>query len=432
MTRTLTASLTSEIATNSATFCHLYEFQFSGGTELFTDAAVNITWDQGASTTTKFVDTFTATNGVALDDHTADTPATEGWQASGGNLSDIQGNRAVNNWDGSAIVRAQTDGTVGVVFAGGDEVFADIYRPDTANDRKNGFIFLGDGSDDGLEVFLHSTDTTEAKISVNRRDTPGDNDQDDYTGPYTWTSGAAVRLGVTIVSGTSFAVWIEPAGGGTRTAIATWTTTDNYLDGSHNRVGKFHQTFGAPSNGVLGCDNLTVQTPGVGTTWTAIPISFEGVQETNDLGGSGVNITLDGVDTTSITHVLGENYIGRVAKIYLCHFDSDGTVTSDPLTIFSGYMNGTWTIKEKPQDTCTVSTRLVPFLSVLKQRRGIKASVHSHQAHYAGDTFFRHIVAIAQKQWHWGGRAGATTRRWAPVGPPHTPAGDDEDRRKVS
>jgi hypothetical protein len=140
-------------------------------------------------------------------------------------------------------------------------------------------------------------------------------------------------------------------------------------------------------------------------TWTALGghIGFEGVQELAAIRAQGVRITLDGVDTTIITHVLGENHIGRKALIRLAHF-SDGAVVSDPQLIFEGFMNSDFEIVETAGDspTCSVRTFLTSKIAQFRQVRGIKANQTSHQAHYSADKFFRHITAVADIKQIWG------------------------------
>jgi hypothetical protein len=157
-------------------------------------------------------------------------------------------------------------------------------------------------------------------------------------------------------------------------------------------------------------------------TWTALGghIGYEAIQETAKARSQGVRVTLDGVATTVITHVLGENFIGRTAIIRLAQFSS-GTVVADPLTIFDGYMSGDVLINETIGDdsTCRIVTTLTPKMPQFSQVRGIKANLTSHQEHYSGDTFFSHITAVANLKQLWGGYI-----KTAPVDYPWWPDAD--------
>jgi hypothetical protein len=147
-----------------------------------------------------------------------------------------------------------------------------------------------------------------------------------------------------------------------------------------------------------------------GDTYTALGglVTFDVIQETSDKDAQGVSLSFDGVDTTVISDVLSEGYIGRLATIYRAHLAAAGTITADPVVVFLGYMNSAWEIEEKRTDSgvgyCTVSTRLSSPLARFEQVRGIRADVASHQ-HAIGDntdTFMRHIVVFPEAAIDWG------------------------------
>jgi hypothetical protein len=164
-----------------------------------------------------------------------------------------------------------------------------------------------------------------------------------------------------------------------------------------------------------------------GQTWVSIGghLRFEGVKESRDLTGQSVRVILDGVNQAVISALLGQNYIGRTAKIYLGHIASTGAITTDPYLLFSGYLNSAFRVEEQPNETCRVSTSLVSFLARFKQQRGIKASVASHEDIFAGDTFWQHITEIPVKVW-WGQEPVST--RGGGVGDWDT---GEEDRREA-
>lgn len=81
---------------------------------------------------------------------------------------------------------------------------------------------------------------------------------------------------------------------------------------------------------------------------------------------------------------------------------SAGELLDDPYTLFSGYMNDAFTIEEQPGGTCQVRTSFVSPLTRFEQSRGIRASVTSHQHHFANDAFWRHILGLAGRDIWWG------------------------------
>ena len=145
-----------------------------------------------------------------------------------------------------------------------------------------------------------------------------------------------------------------------------------------------------------------------GDTYTAVGghLGFEAVQETTDLTGQGVRLTLDGVDQTVISPILAQNYIGRNATIYQGHIDSSGDIIVDPEEIFTGLLNSAFEIDEsrdpESSGTVIVRTTVVSPLVGFRQQRGIRMTLASHQHHYPNDTIMRHVSTISARQVVWG------------------------------
>lgn len=142
-----------------------------------------------------------------------------------------------------------------------------------------------------------------------------------------------------------------------------------------------------------------------GVTWYASngAMSFEAVTETVDRSGQRLRILLDGVTLTSITALLAQNYVGRIGTLYRAHLDAQGQIVADPFVLFLGYMNSPWEITEDwDNGWCRVQTELVSPLNVLSQVRGITTDPNSHQAVYAGDTFFTHTADKPLGDFGWG------------------------------
>lgn len=147
-----------------------------------------------------------------------------------------------------------------------------------------------------------------------------------------------------------------------------------------------------------------------GHSWIAIggALYFEPVQESGDLSAASVNLVLSGVDQGIVAIMLAQNYIGRAAKVYLGHLDpTTAAVIADPLLIFSGLLNGGFTVREvRGQDvggtgTCEVIARCVDRLAELDQRKGFQTNMTSHNAVHAGDRFFEYVDQLASKKLVW-------------------------------
>lgn len=137
-----------------------------------------------------------------------------------------------------------------------------------------------------------------------------------------------------------------------------------------------------------------------GNTYQAIGgLTFDTVPETRELVDQSVRITLDGVDQTIITRILQENFLHRAATIHLAHFSS-GAIIADPEQVWAGVMSEGFRVRESSNrdgGTTRVETAIMSPLVLFRQTRGIRANVASHSSVYSGDTFFRHLQAIAGK-----------------------------------
>ena len=149
-----------------------------------------------------------------------------------------------------------------------------------------------------------------------------------------------------------------------------------------------------------------------GDTYTAVGghLGFSSVNESGDLTGQGVRLTLDGVDQTIISPLLAQNYIGRIAKVYQAHMDSAGVLIVDPVLLFEGLLNSSFTVSESRDPdaggTVVVTTTVVSPLVSFRQQRGIRATLASHQHHFPGDTFWKHISIISARGVPWPGVSG--------------------------
>lgn len=179
-----------------------------------------------------------------------------------------------------------------------------------------------------------------------------------------------------------------------------------------------------------------------GHTWEAIggSLGFGEVVESTDLSGHGTAITLSGVDQSIIATVLTNHVRGRMAVIYLAHFDpATWQLVEDPLEIYRGFQNEPYQIDESrgtedlQPGTVTVSTKIVSRLAELGQTRAVRSNVHSHRemlrrAGLTGDdlldTFFRTVPELVNRPIYWG-RKGSSGRGGTGSRGNEDPGGDD-------
>ena len=152
-------------------------------------------------------------------------------------------------------------------------------------------------------------------------------------------------------------------------------------------------------------------------TWTAVggAMRFDNPGETDDLAGQSYAITLGGVDQTVISSLLANDYRGQTSKLYFGQIlSSTGVVVVDPIEVFTGLLNESWTVNEQPgQDggpgTVEVKTTVVRELARFGQNIAVRTNVQSHldMLDRAGlgvtDTFFKRVPGIVGKVIMWGG-----------------------------
>jgi hypothetical protein len=232
------------------------------------------------------VDNMTDTNGVHFDTHVADTGET--YYESAAPYFTIDTNRAKAGATSQQRMACQKSG--GAQFHATDEVWAEITGPTSghASNGGIGFWFMASApanppvnSQDHYMLFVEFVTSGFANIDMSRFESPGDSQLDtDVVAAMTWANGATKRIGVTINSVNSYTVWEEPAGGGTRTTLGTWSPTPDpgvyeFLDSAaHTYMGLYSYITQFFSPGVY-IDTLThYQGDGLDETLWTLPVDF--------------------------------------------------------------------------------------------------------------------------------------------------------------
>ncbi|KKK49208.1 hypothetical protein LCGC14_3137370, partial [marine sediment metagenome] len=215
-------------------------------------------------------------------------------------------------------------------------------------------------------------------------------------------SGPEMRFGG-IVSGSEVEVFYsvpvaagQKSGASDETEIVLGTVDltqgldpDDFNDSDHQKIGTIMW-----NNSIVNViDNLTVDTRTVspalyftdapntvkwnGKTYSSVSgLSFDPVQETTQFGAQSVRVTVSGVDTSVLTRILQQNYVGQSAIIRHAHIASDGTITSNPVIVFQGLMNAAFEMQETfdpDGGTAKITTRLVSPFAIISKVNGIPA-----------------------------------------------------------
>jgi len=124
-------------------------------------------------------------------------------------------------------------------------------------------------------------------------------------------------------------------------------------------------------------------------------LSIGGLDEVNDLSAKRVTLQLSGVPASLVSLALQEPYQNRSCVIYF-----GTTNTSTPIEVFSGLMD-VMTIEDSGESSIislTVESKLVR----LEKSSNWRYTEGSHQARYAGDTFFSYVTGLQDRDVVWG------------------------------
>jgi hypothetical protein len=128
-------------------------------------------------------------------------------------------------------------------------------------------------------------------------------------------------------------------------------------------------------------------------------LSISPIEETVEIAARGVNLALNGINSSLVSVALTESYQGRSAKVYLGVISS-GAVVSDPYLVFDGRMD-VMTIEDSG-DTANISLSAESRLIDLERARVRRYTDNDQQNQFAGDTSLRFVADLQDKEIAWG------------------------------
>lgn len=142
-----------------------------------------------------------------------------------------------------------------------------------------------------------------------------------------------------------------------------------------------------------------------GETWSGsgLVMQISSSTENTDLSANGLSLTFSGLNTTVVSFVLGENYRGRIAKVYVGALVSN--VATDLYQVWSGRMD-TMTISENGQ-TATVQITIENILIDLERPRLRLYTDEEQKTRFPNDQSLSGVAGLQDRQIMWG-RAGSS------------------------
>lgn len=124
------------------------------------------------------------------------------------------------------------------------------------------------------------------------------------------------------------------------------------------------------------------------------------IAESSELQANGITVTLSGITDPLLSKARDEDYQGRELAVKLGAMDSSNGVISNPVTVFSGFMD-TMVINdssETAQIQIAVENRLIEF----ERTRIRRYTAEDQKIDYPNDKGLEFVAEMAEKEIVWG------------------------------
>ena len=129
-------------------------------------------------------------------------------------------------------------------------------------------------------------------------------------------------------------------------------------------------------------------------------LQLSSFEEKSDLGAVGATLTLTGIKASLVAKARDEDYQGRSVDIRLGAFDSSASIVSDPVIIFSGFMD-VMTISEGAEFS-TISVAIENKTIQVDRTKERRYTDADHKQDFPNDKGFEFVSAIQEKEIVWG------------------------------
>lgn len=129
-------------------------------------------------------------------------------------------------------------------------------------------------------------------------------------------------------------------------------------------------------------------------------LNISAIQENVELRANGLQLTLSGVLSPLLNKALTEDYQGRQLWVWLGAMDEDNHIISNPVIVFSGFMD-TMVIADSGEQAViqlSVENRLIEF----ERTRVRRFTDGDQRIEYPNDDGFEYVSQIQEKQIVWG------------------------------
>ena len=138
-------------------------------------------------------------------------------------------------------------------------------------------------------------------------------------------------------------------------------------------------------------------------------LSIGAISESSELQANGITVTLSGITDPLLAKARDEDYQGRELKVLLGAMDASNGVITNPVVIFSGFMD-TMVINDSSETATiqvTVENRLIEF----ERTRVRRYTAEDQKIDYPNDKGLEFVAEMAEKEIVWGRAVEDTSRR---------------------
>ena len=129
-------------------------------------------------------------------------------------------------------------------------------------------------------------------------------------------------------------------------------------------------------------------------------LSIGEIAESSELQANGITVTLSGITDPLLSKARDEDYQGRELKVLLGAMDSSNGVISDPVIVFSGFMD-TMVINDSAE-TATIQIAVENRLIEFERTRIRRYTAEDQKIDYPNDKGLEFVAELAEKEILWG------------------------------
>lgn len=129
-------------------------------------------------------------------------------------------------------------------------------------------------------------------------------------------------------------------------------------------------------------------------------LSIGEIAESSELQANGITVTLSGITDPLLAKARDEDYQGRELIVKLGAMDASNGVITDPITVFSGFMD-TMVINDSEETAAiqvSVENRLIEF----ERTRIRRYTAEDQKIDYPNDKGLEFVAEMAEKEIVWG------------------------------